>query len=414
MDMQKTGVITQLKTNARARLAAFRHGRPSRKMRVVLVVGSDGTVGTVAFLASILRAAGNRVGVVTQQYIEVADNRAEGSDQADINGNPHRLQALFAQMRKAKCGFVLVEVPPELPAHQFVGIGPYMIIVRRCGDDYTDQMTVKARLAMLNTLLGHNPRYMVFNRDDPCGSDLSHLSEQEGVISFGTHQKADCRITEVELHPKGSRVELLVDHHTSINLVTHLVGKQTIYNAAAAAASAYVLHVPIEAIEKGVLSQPPLAALCEDVPIQRPYQVVLDGATTPGGLAETLETLKHFVKNRLVVVIGAPLGTPSNSLPVLGEIAARYADRLVVCDGEFTASQSPQEVRTQIMQGILAAGGEAKTDEVVDRKEAIEKAVGLARRGDIVVVAAMTLRPYRQMGDERVAWSDRKVVEELF
>jgi UDP-N-acetylmuramoyl-L-alanyl-D-glutamate--2,6-diaminopimelate ligase len=317
-------------------------------------------------------------------------------------------------MRKAKCAYVLLEVPPELPQHQFVGLKPHMIVVRRCGDDYTDQMTVKARLAMLNTLLARGPTFMVFNRDDPCGRELSHLSEQEGVISFGTHQKADCQITDVELHPKGSRVELLVDHHTPIHLATHLVGKQTIYNAAAAAASAYVLHIPIEAIEAAVLAQKQVAGLCEPVLIQRPYQIMLDASITPGGLAETLETYKHFAKNRLVVLIGAPLALPTKWLPLLGEIAAKYADRVVVTDGEFSGSQSPQEVRTQLMQGVVAAGGEAKTDEIADRKEAIEKAVSIARRGDIVLLAAITQRPYRQLGDERVTWSDRQVVESLF
>lgn len=408
------GVVSRFKVNARARMAAFRHGQPSHKMRLILVVGSDGTVGTVAFLASILHEAGNKVGVITQQYIEVDSKRAEGSDQADISSNPQRLQELLASMRKAKCGYVLLEVPPELPEHQFIGLKPHMIVVRRCGDDYTDQVTVTARLAMLNTLLARAPKFMVFNRDDPCGSELSHLSEQQGVISFGTHQKADCQITDVELHPKGSRVELLVDHQTEIHLATHLVGKQTIYNATAAAASAYVLEMPIEAIEQGTLALKYVAGVCEDVPIQRPYQIVLDGSATPGGLAETLETYKHFAKNRLIVLLGAPLASPAKWLPLLGEVAAKYADRLVVTDGEFTGAQSPQEVRAHIMQGVTAVGGEAKTDEIADRTEAIEKAVSIARRGDIVVLAAITQRPYRQLGDERVTWSDRKIVEDLF
>jgi folylpolyglutamate synthase/dihydropteroate synthase len=65
----KTGVITRLKTSVRAQAAALRHRNPSRALRVMLVVGQDGTEGTVAFLASILRATGQKVGVATQQYV---------------------------------------------------------------------------------------------------------------------------------------------------------------------------------------------------------------------------------------------------------------------------------------------------------------------------------------------------------
>jgi UDP-N-acetylmuramoyl-L-alanyl-D-glutamate--2,6-diaminopimelate ligase len=414
MRAKRTGVITRLKVSSRAHLAALRHGKPSQKMRVVLVVGQDSATGTIAFLASMLRTAREKVGVITSHYVEINQERVTGSDQADISSDPYRLQALLAQMKKAGCRFVLIEVPAELPPHQFVGVVPEMVIVRRCGDDYTDQVTVAARLSMLSSTLARKPRFVVFNRDDPSSAELNHLSGQEGIISFGTHQKADCRITSVQLHPKGSAVELVVDHQTHINVATHLSGKQTIYNLAAAAAAAYVLRIPIAAIEEGATAQPLLSGLMQYLPVQRPYQIVLDAAVTPGGLAETLETLRHFAKNRLIVVYGAPLGVSAAQRPLVGEIASNFADRLIITDGEFGPDQSATLVREQMLQGVLAAGGEAKTDEIADRTGAIEKAISIARRGDIVVVAGVTLRPYRQLGTQRLPWSDQKVLEELF
>lgn len=414
MQPHKQGVFSRLQLKARAHAAAVRYGKPSHKMRVVLVVGQDGAAGTVAFLASILKQAGETVGVATQAYIEIATERVTGSDQADINSDPYRLQALLAQMKKAGCGYALVEVPPELPAHQFTGVKPSMVVIRRCGDDYTDQMTVTARLRMLDTVLARKPEFIVFNRDDPSSAELAHLSGKEGVISYGTHKKAECRVAEVQLHPKGSAVQLVVDHQTEINLTTTLTGKQTIYNAAAAAASAYVLHVPIQAIEDGVAAQETIPGQLEFIPIQRPYQLVLDAATTPGGLAESLETLKHFAKNRLIVLLGAPLGVNATWRPLIGEIASQHADRLVVTDGEFAADQSAAQVREQLLQGVTAAGGEAKTEEIADREAAIEKIVSIARRGDIIVLAGVTVRPYRQMGTQRLPWSDHKIVGELF
>lgn len=414
METNKTGVIARLKTSVRARAAALRHRHPSRALQVILVVGQDGTEGTVAFLASILRSTGAKVGVATQQYIEIGDERAAGSDKADISGDAFRLQGLLAQMRKAKCKYALLEVPPELPAHQFEGVNPSMVIIRRCGDNYGDQMGVTARVAMLGNVLGRRPRFVVYNRDDPAAGELSHLQGQEGVISFGTHHKAECKIVGVELHPKGSAVQLLIDHQTELSLATVMVGKQAIYSAAAAAAAAYVLHVPIDAIEQGVLAQPQLDGQLENIPLQRPYELIIDTSMTPGGLAESLETLKHFVKNRLIVLFGAPLGTRSSQLAVFGEIVAQYADRVVITDGEYGSADSPQQIREQLLQGVVAVGGEAKTDEVADRQQAIEKAIGTARRGDIIVLAGVTKRPYRQLGTERLPWSDRKVIEELF
>jgi|GEM_PF-2284748 len=414
MEPHKLGALTRLKLKTRAHAAAMRYGKPSERMQVVLVVGQDGAAGTVAFLASILRTAGQNVGVITQSYVEIGTERAGGSDQADISSDPYRLQALLAQMKKAGCAYALLEVPPELPEHQFVGLKPAMVIVRRCGDDHTDKITVSARLRILSNILARKPESVVYNRDDPSSAELGHLSGTDGVMSYGTHAKAECRIVQVQLHPKGCAVQLVVDHQTEINLTTTLTGKQSIYNAAAAAAGAYILHVPIHAIEEGVARLRPVPGLLEFIPIQRPYQLVVDAASTPGGLAESLEALKHFAKNRLIVVFGVPLGVLPVWRPLMGEIASRYADRLVITDGEFAADQSAQQVREQVLQGVMGTGGEAKTDEIADREAAIEKAVSIARRGDILVVAGVTLRPYRQLGTQRLPWSDHKLLNDMF
>ena len=414
METRKAGVAARFGVKARAHGAALRHGNPSRKVKVILVVGPDGARSTVAFLATILRKAGERVGVITRQYVEIADEHVEGSDKAEVSSDAHRLQALLSQMKRARCSYAIIEVPPELPTHQFVGVHAAMVVVRCCGDNYIDQMTVAARLAMLGNVLARKPERIVYNRDDPCGAELAHLTGQEGVISFGTHHKAEGKITEVRLHPKGSALTLVIDHQTQMSLVTVAAGKQAIYSAAAAAAAAYVLHVPLTAIEDGIAAQRVLPGQLEYLPLQRAYQIVLDSSVTPGGVAEVLDTLQHFAKNRLIVVLSASLDVASSWRPLLGEIAHAHADRIIVTDGEYAPDQSATQVRQNILQGVLDSGGEAKTEEIPDRAVAIEKAVSIARRGDIIAICGVTLRPYRQLGTQRVPWSEYKVFEELF
>lgn len=407
-------MINKLKNATSAHFAAFINRHPSRAMQVVLVVGQDGAEGTVHYLASILRAAGGRVGAITQNYIEIAGERVKGSAKGGLNSNPQRLQSLLAQMRRAKCRFAIIEVPAQLPVHQFIGIQPAMLVVRRCGDDYTDSATNSARIMMLGSVLERKPQFVVINKDDPAAKALSELSGQEGALSFGSDERADCKIKTVKMHPKGSMIEITIDHQTTLQLATPQSGKQAIYNAVAAAAAAYALRAPINAIEKGIEETHLQPNNCEFLPIQRPYNIVLDSASTPAGLAETLETLRHFTKNRLIVVLGPSINALPQWWPILGEIAARASDRLIVCDGEYSANQSPQTVRVQVLQGAKQASGEAKTEEIADRRAAIEKAAGIARRGDIILIASVAEGPYRQMGGDRVEWSDRKILTEIF
>lgn len=402
------------KVGIKARAAAWRHGHPSRRLKVVLVFGQDGAVGTISYLAAILRTAGEKVGVLTSQFIEIADERVSGSDQADINRDPNRVQGLLAQMRKAGCSYALLEVPPELPEHQFVGLDVHMLVIRRCGDNYVNQTSVAAELARLNGLLEKRPRYVVYNRDDPIAEGLEWLRGQEGAICFGTHRRAECRMEQVRLHALGSQVSLVIDHQTPLTLVTEQAGKQAVYNMAAAAAAGYILHMPVEAIEQGCRGLQPLAAQLQIIPVSRPYKIILDSAVTPEGLMESLEAAKHFSKNRLIVVFGATLHAQPRWLPRNGDLLVVQADRVIVTDGEYTVEQSPKHIREQIWQGVVAAGGEAKAEEVEDRRAAIEKAVGIARRGDVVLVAASTVRPYRQLGGNHVTWSDHKIIQDLF
>lgn len=407
------GVLHTLTTKARAHAAAASHRWPAKRLQLILVSGTDGSQLTIVALSRILRKQGVKVGVVTASFVEIAGERVEGSDQADVLGDPFRLQSLLAQMKRAGCGTVLVEVPAHLPMHGFAGLQPALAIMRRCGDSHLNEAHNTGRRTLWQRVTGLRPGMVVLNRDDPCYTAPAGLAET-AVMTFGTHEKAECQMKQIQIHPKGSAVALVVDHQTEINLATPLVGKTAIYSVVAAAAAAYLLHIPIGSIEDGVFAVPVTAGGLQYFPAQRPYQIAIDTSITPDGITETLETLKHFTKNRLIVVIGSTLGQPPEWRPLIGELAATHADRIIVTDGEFTAEESPQSVRQQLLEGVATANAEARTDEVADRDAAIEKAMGIARRGDTIVVLASTQRPYRQLGLERVPWSDIKKIEELF
>lgn len=403
-----------VKTGVVARAVAWRHGRPSKKVKVVLVTGQDGTVGTVLLLAAMLEATGARVGVITGQFVQIAGERVRGSDQAAVTASADHLQGLLAQMRRAGCAYALVEVPAELPAHQFVGVSPYAVVIRRCGDNYIEQSALLVATAQVNHLLALRPQYVVYNRDDPVADNLAWLQGRHGVMSFGTQRGAECRISSASLHIGGSQVSLTVDHQTALAMATYQIGKQAVYNAAAAAATAYILQIPVSAIEQGCMNARGVQGQLQAIQVARPYRVMADSAVTLAGMAETLEAARQFSKNRLLVVYGAPLGVPSGYLSRIGELIASKSDRFIVTDAEFTANQSPKQLRERIMEGVAHSGGDAKAEEIPDRQAALEKAVTIARRGDVVLVLSTTLRPYRQLGSEHRPWSDIAALTQLF
>ena len=403
-----------MKQLAKAHAAAAGSGWPARQLEVVLVAGQDGAQLSVALLASIMATAELRVGVITQTYIEIAGERVSGSDQADVLSDPFRLQKLFAQMKQAQCTHVIIEVPPTVAEHSFAGLHPSLLAIRRCGDNRLPGVDNVQRVAQARRLLALGARGVVCNRDDPAFEKLKDsLRSGSGLMTFGAHERAECRIRRVTMHPHGSEVMLVIDHHTEVRLASHLVGKQAVYDMVTAAAAAYLLHVPITAIEDGITAFKSPTGHLQPIETDRPYSLVVDDAVTPEGIAENLETLVHFAKNRVLAVVGANLAQPGAWRPVIGEVVAQSADRIVVTDGDFAPHETPHMVRLQLLQGVAAAGADARSEEVEDRQTAIGRALSIARRGDIVVILGSPKRPYRQQGEERLPWSDAKILEQM-
>ena len=97
---------------------------------------------------------------------------------------------------------------------------------------------------------------------------------------------------------------------------------------------------------------------------------------------------------------------------MMGEIAAKMTDRIFLTDEE-SYTEDPAQIRHMVMEGIVRGGGGSKVEEIADRKEAIEKALGIARRGDTVVVTGMAHEQYRIIDGKREPWHEPTIIREL-
>jgi len=231
-------------------------------------------------------------------------------------------------------------------------------------------------------------------------------------MTYGTDPKAECRIVGAKLHARSSEVKLKIDLQTELNFTVKLPGKFNVYNSTAAAAAAYLMHVDIEKIEQGLEQLDSLPGRLEHVNVDKPFEVVVDYAHTPDAFKNVLETMRHLTKNRIILVFGATGDRDKTKRPIMGKIATELADRIIVTDEE-TYTEDPAAIRKMIMKGITDAGGEAMTEEIPDRRKAIEKALSLARRGDTVLLTGMGHEQYRILDGKRVAWNEVAIVKEL-
>jgi UDP-N-acetylmuramoyl-L-alanyl-D-glutamate--2,6-diaminopimelate ligase len=329
--------------------------------------------------------------------------------------NVFHLQAMLRRMKKAGVTHLVLEVTSHaLVQHRVWGVPCEVAIMTNLTQDHLDyHKTMENYAAAKAKLFAREPRFIVLNRDDEWFDYYNEYHASELKMNYGTHPDAECRIVDAHMHKEGSDVGLEIDKTVRLKFSTHLAGKFNVYNATAAAATAYLLQVPLTEISTGIDALQSVAGRLEHIAEGQNFDVVVDYAHTPDALVNLLETLKGLTKNRLILVFGATGDRDKTKRPIMGEVAVQFADRIVLTDDE-PYTENPDVIRDDIRRGIERAGGGAKTDEIGDRRGAIEKAIGIARRGDIIAIAGMGHEQFRVIGDgERVAWSDSAVAREL-
>ena len=398
---------------SRVWLISARYGFPARGLRVIAVTGTNGKTTTVAYINSILKAAGHTTAMFGTATIEVA-GESKLNDTNTTVATTATMQRFFAQARQAKVDFVVLEVTSQaLDQHKLDSVPIEAAVMTNLTQDHLDyHHTMEAYADAKARLFQMNPRLVVLNRDDEWYKRFSAYAGSEMTMSYGTDTEADCRIASVQLYKDGSDIQLIVDHQTELALSAQLPGKFNVYNVTAAAAVAYLLHLDLEAIRQGVAQLAGVPGRQERIDLGQPYGIIVDYAHTPDALQQLLETLRHLTKRRLILVFGATGDRDRGKRPIMGRIASELADRIIVTDEE-SYNEDPASIRSQLMQGIIEAKGEARAEEVADRRAAIEKALSIARPDDAVVITGMGHEQFRVIAGQRLPWNDAQVVRDI-
>jgi UDP-N-acetylmuramoyl-L-alanyl-D-glutamate--2,6-diaminopimelate ligase len=390
-----------------------RHGFPARQLRVIAVTGTNGKTTTANYLNEILKANGHKTAMFTTAVIEMAGVQTLNELNATV-ASTARMQQFFRDAKKAEVDFVVLEITSHsLVQHKLDGVPIECAVMTNLTQDHLDyHSTMEEYAEAKGMLFAKQPRFIVLNRDDEWFSFYDKYEAGEQKITYGTDEAAEARISRVKLYKKGSEARVIIDHQTTLDLATSLPGKFNVYNMTAAASTAYLFHVELEAIAEGIANLEAIPGRFERVEVGKSYDVVVDYAHTPDALEQLLEATKSITKNRVILVFGATGDRDKGKRPIMGGIAARLADRIILTDEE-SYNEDPAEIRRMVMDGIAEAGGEAKTEEIDDRRDAIAKALKIARKNDTVLITGMGHENFRIVGGERLPWNDADVVREL-
>ena len=392
-------------------VAARVYGEPTQRLRLLAVTGTQGKTTTTRLAEGALEAAGVRAGV-----IGTVGTRVAGEDVPSALTTPEatELHALFAVMHERGVEACAMEVSSHaLVMGRVDGVRFDVAAFTNLGRDHldfhADEEDYFAAKASLFTR--EHTGLALVNVDDPWGRRLRDQLAAAGEVPVRTFSvvehadvprrtpapdagAADWRAGEVAATTSGSAFTVHGPGGLRARVEVALPGRFNVSNALCALAGLAELGYPVEAVATGLGAVAGVPGRLEVVDAGQPFLAVVDYAHKPDAVEAVLRDLRARTPGRLVVVLGAGGDRDRGKRPLMGEVAARWADVVVVTD-DNPRTEDPAAIRAEVLLGASrAVERRAELHEVGDRRAAIAFAVeqvgaALGRRADRGTVAVL-------------------------
>ena len=396
-------------------VSAWLYGHPARDLTVVGITGTNGKTTTCYFVAAALERAFGLTGVLGTVELKVGTETIE-SPRTTVEAPV--LHSLFALMRERGAGACAMEVSSHALALDRVAglemdVAGFTNLQRDHLDFHGDMEGYFADKARL--FAPGRARRAVVCVDDEWGQRLAREIEIP-VDTVATHPDvprpdADWRVTDatIGLDGVGSTFTLAGPGGVVVEAASPLPGLVNVSNAALAVVLAHRAGVPLDDAVAAVAGADAIPGRMERVIERGPGQALclVDYAHTPDALTLALEAVRPITPGRLILVFGSDGDRDQGKRPIMGEIAARLADVVVVTD-ENPRSEDPGTIRSEILAGVRAARPDGHdVHEISPRSEALRVGLELSREGDTVIVTGKGHEPTQEIAGVFHRYNDR-------
>jgi UDP-N-acetylmuramyl-tripeptide synthetase len=415
-DLPVAQVLVPSARHALPRLADAFYRHPSGGLTLVGITGTNGKTTTSYLVDALLRARGLATGIIgTIQYVLGGESRPANQTTPEAL----EIQAMLAEMRARGIGGVAMEVSSHALALSRVETLDFDVAVfTNLTQDHLDfhgtfdeYRRAKRRLFELLAASPKPRRTAVVNADDPAGAAMV-AGLDVPVLAFGLGR--DARVRAVE-HTSGlDGIRMTVDTPRGrLTVRSGLIGEHNVMNLLGAVATGLALDLAPDAIVRALAGVSAVPGRFEQVRAGQPFLIVVDYAHTPDALERVLATARKITTGRLGVVFGCGGDRDRGKRPIMGEIAARLADRLWVTS-DNPRSEPPGAIIDEIAVGVArVADAGPRCERQPDRGAAIRTALGWARAGDTVVIAGKGHETYQIVGADVLDFDDRAVARAI-
>jgi UDP-N-acetylmuramoyl-L-alanyl-D-glutamate--2,6-diaminopimelate ligase len=393
------------------RLCRDLFGDPASEMAVVGVTGTNGKTTTCMMMRDVLNGLGMTAGYLGTLGLKLADSERELRNTTPF---PVELWNALHEARESGCqAFVMEASSHALYERRLAAVSFAVGVFTNLSQDHLDYHGTMSAYADAKKLLfteyaagGRKPMAGAINMgDETGGSWLPQIPMK--AVTFGTPDSA-IRVTAESVKLDEIRLSVLEGASDPVACRVPVGGTFNVHNATATIAGLRALGIELENICRAMDQVRPVPGRFESVPNDRGIGVIVDYAHTPDAIQKVLEAARQLDPPRVITVFGCGGDRDRSKRPLMAKAASAESD-IVVLTSDNPRTEDPAQIMNDAEPGIV---GVNQKHLIVDRREAVKKAVELAEPGDIVVVAGKGHETYQEVGKERHHMDDRELVRD--
>ena len=385
------------------------YGNPSAKFKLIGVTGTKGKTTTTFMIKEILEKSGKKVGLIGTIATYINGKKIKYNDRTTPESL--ELQQIFAQMVKEGVEVVVMEVSSQsLKLHRVDGCNFDIVLFTNFSEDHISPNEHPDMQDYFNSKLKlfKMCKNGIVNVDDLHGAKIPGLFPESNIVTYGIDNFANVLAKDITI--TNSYVDFKVritDRNERIK--TGIPGRFSVYNSLAAICVAQKFGVPPEIIKEALL-EVRVPGRSELVDNKKELTIMIDYAHSPESLQNILQATKSYTRGRVISVFGCGGDRDKGKRPIMGEISGKIADYTIITS-DNPRTEKPEDIVEQIEAGIKKTKG--KYEVVVDRVEAIEKAIKMANKKDIIILAGKGHEPYQEINGVKHPFDERIIVREI-
>lgn len=392
---------------AMALIANSAYNHPSEKFELVGVTGTNGKTSITFLLGEILEDYNKKIGIIgtIENRIGTQILKAERTTPESVD-----LQALFDKMLQNEVDTAIMEVSSHaLELNRVAGSKFKVGVFTNLTQDHLDFHITMENYAKAKSKLFSMCEVGVVNKD----SDYIEVVARDAkckLITYGIDNVADYRASNVIITAAGVEYNLICPEG-SFCVYVPIPGKFTVYNTLAVIASARVLGIPMNVILETLSHANGVPGRVQTFKSSKGYSVLVDYAHTPDGLENVLSTIKEFAVGNIITVFGCGGDRDRTKRPLMGKIAGMYSDYVFITS-DNPRTEEPLKILDDIEDGIKYVCD--KYEKIEDRKKSIEKALSIAQKDDVILIAGKGHENYQILKDRIIHFDDSEIVQQYF